>query len=251
MKLFCPILCFIEAAKKQHHERSKLGMLLTIGRLSGTDLLEDVLGYSVRTKISIAMIKAVVGQAAARLVKMIVAPLQGIEEIVQSTNLNIGGGAEPINPRVKVFGIVHAQCPVRTKRGQDLDFKIGSRKLAVGREAVAGIIGRANGPDFKPSQDALCSEPVILGQQCVGALPDLWRSAWLKYVIDAEIAFKFEMGPMKERIAQRIGHSGSPYNKFFVVGGVAGAESLGHAVGTHRSPLVVVSIEPYVRQVVE
>ena len=109
------------------------------------------------------MIQAVVGQTAARLVKMIVAPLQGVEEVIQSTDFNIGYGAEPVNPVVKGLCIVNAQCLIGTKRRQDLDFKIGSSKLAVGREAVARIIGRTYSPDSKPPQDASCSKRIVLG----------------------------------------------------------------------------------------
>ena len=118
-------------------------------RLAGANAFENFFSHSLRARISVAVIETVVGQAAASLMKGLMALLERVEQIVQRSDFHVGGRAEPVNPVIEAFRIAHAQCPVRAKRGQDPDFKIGSRKPAVGREIVTGIIGGTDRLDFK------------------------------------------------------------------------------------------------------
>ena len=68
----------------------------------------------------------------------------------------------------------------------------------------------------------------------------------------AEGGLQFEVRPVVERVAHRIGHRLGPLLELLPVGGIlARAVLLIDAVGTHGAPLVVVALEPYLRQVVE
>jgi hypothetical protein len=63
-------------------------------------------------------------------------------------------------------------------------------------------------------------------------------------VVDVEVAFQFERGPVEERVAERVGDGGGEGAEFVVGGGVAGAEFFGNAVGAHGAPFVVIALEP-------
>ena len=46
-------------------------------------------------------------------------------------------------------------------------------------------------------------------------------------------------------------YGGRPGVKFLAIGGVAGTQTLGYAVGAHRAPLVVIAFQPDVIQIFE
>lgn len=59
------------------------------------------------------------------------------------------------------------------------------------------------------------------------------------------------MGPVKERVADRVWNGRGPGVKLLAVAGVAGTQALSHTVGAHRTPFIVVTLQPDVIQVFE
>ena len=53
------------------------------------------------------------------------------------------------------------------------------------------------------------------------------------------------MSPVVERVTHSVGHSLRPLLELLPVAGIARAVTLRHAICTHRTPFVVVAIEPY------
>lgn len=69
--------------------------------------------------------------------------------------------------------------------------------------------------------------------------------------MDSEIALQFEMRPVIQRVPCRKGNRSSPLFKFRIIGLVTGAEAFVHAVGAHGAPFIMITIKPYLGQVVE
>ncbi len=59
------------------------------------------------------------------------------------------------------------------------------------------------------------------------------------------------MCPVKKRVADRLADTGSPLEKFFLIGRIAGDKSLLHTARAHKAPFIVVAAEPYLRDVVK
>ena len=89
------------------------------------------------------------------------------------------------------------------------------------------------------------------GQHLVGARPDHWSRTFIQQFFDSEIPLEFEMGPMVERVAQRVRHGTCPGQELVVRSRGAGAEWLLDSVGPHGPPLVMIAFEPDLKQIRE
>src|SRR5262245_58481567 len=65
------------------------------------------------------------------------------------------------------------------------------------------------------------------------------------------MALQFDVGPVIKRIAQSVRNGGGPGLKLTERIGVAGAEPLRHAIGTHRPPFVMIALEPDFKKIIE
>jgi hypothetical protein len=108
-------------------------------------------------------------------------------------------------------------------------------------ERVGRIVGGADDGDLGHGQEIVHAQLAQLG---VGFFPDLGRALAIEQDVDAEIALQLQVGPVIQRIAQRVGHGFRPGLEFLHGLRVAGAKALGHAVRPHRAPLVVVAAQP-------
>src|SRR5690606_34159046 len=77
-----------------------------------------------------------------------------------------------------------------------------------------------------------------------GAIPDRAGRRGTEQIVDAEVPPQFEMGPVVERVAQAVRHGGRPGRELLPGVGITGAETLGHPIGAHGPPLVVIAFEP-------
>ncbi len=69
---------------------------------------------------------------------------------------------------------------------------------------------------------------------------------------DTERRFQFEVRPVIQRIAHRVGNRLGPLFEFLPVGRIlAGTVTFVNTVGTHRTPLVVVTLQPDFREILE
>ncbi len=73
----------------------------------------------------------------------------------------------------------------------------------------------------------------------------------IQQLVDTEGIFQFHVGPVIKRIPQTIRYGLGPPGELFVIATAAGDIFFRHAVGPHRSPLVVVAVKPYLCEIIE
>ena len=157
---------------------------------------------------------------------------------------------EPVHPRIELGGVIDLERPIGTERGINLrrDPGRGNRSMVI--ERIGRIVGRAHRADVERPQDAMGGQ-LIRAQPLVGRLPDRRRRLLVEQIVDAEVTLQLQVCPVIQRIAQAARHGRRPGEELLIGRRVAGAEALGHAVGAHGAPLVVIALEPDLEQVVE
>ena len=113
-------------------------------------------------------------------------------------------------------------------------------------EVVNRVVGRAHDRHPEALQQPEGRESVFL-EPLVAAVEDAPRRRRREQVLDAERPPQLHVRPVIERAAQGVGHGPGPRLELLPRRGVTRAEPLGHAVGPHRAPLVVVAVEPDLR----
>jgi len=100
--------------------------------------------------------------------------------------------------------------------------------------------------DGKASGISAALRPV-LAQALVAAIECLARGRRREGLVNPERASQLHVRPVIERVAKRVRDRPRPRLELLPVGGIPGAEPLGHAVRPHRPPLVVIALEPDLR----
>ncbi|MNE29065.1 hypothetical protein D3C80_1225330 [compost metagenome] len=99
--------------------------------------------------------------------------------------------------------------------------------------------------------DAACGE-IILRQQIATLVPDFIGSGWRQqFAGDTEWTSQFQMRPVIQRVTDGVWHGCRPRIKLLAVSRITGTQALSHTVGAHRTPFVVVTLQPDVIQVFE
>ena len=88
-------------------------------------------------------------------------------------------------------------------------------------EAVGRVVSCANGIDIEFLKKSLSTKVIIL-EAFVGLMPDFLCSVRVQEGADSKAAPKFEMSPVKQRIAHREGDRPGPGFEFFTGRGIAG-----------------------------
>jgi hypothetical protein len=73
----------------------------------------------------------------------------------------------------------------------------------------------------------------------------------IQQFIDAKVSPQLQVGPMVERISERVWDSSCPSQEFLVPWSVARAEPLLYSVGAHCPPFVMVTRNPEIEDVLE
>ena len=118
-------------------------------------------------------------------------------------------------------------------------------------QRIDGIVRRTDDLDIVVLHQT-AGETLGLLQLLGAAIVDLARRLGIEELRDAESRLELEVGPVVERITHGIGHRLGPLFELFPVGSIlARAVTLVDAVGAHRTPLIMVALQPDLRQVVE
>ena len=127
--------------------------------------------------------------------------------------------------------------------------KLGSAATArVVLQRIDRIVGGAQRQHVAVGDQPAGGEPVAAHRR--GALPDFGGGVGAEQeIVDTEIAGELQVAPVVQRIAQQVGEDAGEGVEFLAVAGVAGAEAFGHAVGAHLAPLVVITVEPHLADV--
>ena len=82
-------------------------------------------------------------------------------------------------------------------------------------------------------------------QLLVTFIENLTSSLWTELLLDTKSSFELQVSPVIKRVTECIRHCLCPFLKLLPVGGIStSAVALIHAIGTHSTPLVMVTAEP-------
>ena len=176
--------------------------------------------------------------------------LERSEEVGEIADIHVRGGGELVNPGVEAGGLVDGERLVGPEGGEHGGGMPLLGEGAVILEIVHGVVGGADDLDVHLFQEALGGESGC-GELGVGLLPDAEGIRAAEQLGDAEVALQFEVGPVVERVPQRVRNGLGPGEEFLLRGGVAGDEFLGHAVAAHGAPFVMIALEPDLKEVLE
>ncbi len=115
-------------------------------------------------------------------------------------------------------------------------------------ESVGRIVGGAHHGDTVAMENLVNRQ---VSQLLVYLVPNAFGGCLVEQVGDAEIAAQFQVGPVIERVAEGVRHGAGKGEVLVMVARVAGTVFLGNAVGAHRTPLVMITGQPDLVQVVE
>lgn len=82
-------------------------------------------------------------------------------------------------------------------------------------------------------------------------IPDCLGGVRSKQPIDIEVAFKLQMGPVVEGIADKIRHGLRPFEEFLLVGCFSCDKVFLDAIGAHGPPLVMFPAKPDLGDIAE
>ena len=167
-------------------------------------------------------------------------------------DVDVADLGQPVDPGVECRGRPGGHRFVGAKGGQHLDRKgaIGGNR-GVMFEAVGRIVGRADQHHVHPTHDSPGGKRVF-GQPRVGlAIDALGRLGAQQAVADAQRPLQFQMGPVIERVAERLGNRLRPFLELLPIRRVAGAVAFVDAGRPHGTPLIVIAVEPGLRDVLE
>ena len=188
------------------------------------------------------MIQPVVAEPAPVLMKEPNPLLQRHEECRQRARR-----AKLVDPRIPHRGLTHRECLVGAKRRIDSSEQLaGFSNPPVVLQRIGRIVRRAHNCDAIRFENAMYRHR---RQLLIRLIPDFLRGRFVEQLVDAEEPFQFEVRPVIKRVTQRVRDGAGVGEEFFPIAGVARAVLLGHAVGTHRPPFVVIARQPDLVQV--
>ena len=192
-----------------------------------------------------------VGRAAAGGGEVIVPPVECGEQAGKRVGGAAGGVGEPPCPRREPVGLPHLAGRVGAEGGHDAHAESRRRDPATCQSRSSA--GSSVVPTISTFMRSRMPRAVSgAGRELpVGLVPDRLGGRRLEQVLDAEVTAELEVGPVEERIPERVRHRLRPGLELLPRRGRPRDPLLGHAVGPHRPPLVVVAREPGRVQVLE
>ena len=221
---------------------AELLQLLGVGRDAHEDLLEDELDLDLLVVAGVEVLQAVVGELAAHGGEEVVTLLEGFLQVGVGVDLHVGGLAEFLQVFLVGLGVLDGHGLVGTPGGDDLGAERVLGDHLVPAQVVGRVVGGADGLHVELADEGLAAE-FGRGELGVALLEDLTGGLGGEELVDAEHAAELQVRPVVERVAHRVGHGLGPLLEG-LPGAVlaAGQVVLGHAVGAHRTPLVVVAV---------
>ena len=189
-----------------------------------------------------------------RVVRLIQGPLAPISCATRSSPepcpMDAGCALQLPDPLTELRRIFDAKGAVGAERGKHARWKSLIHSCLVKFERIGWIVGAAHDFNFELAQYALRRQ-IVACKLPVGLVPDARGGLFVQEVFNTEIAAKFQMSPVIERIAQGIRNRLRPREELFIRLGVAGAITLIHPICSHGTPLVVIALEPNLKKIAE
>ena len=185
-----------------------------------------------------------VGGAATQLVSDVVALGDGSLHALEVVDLNTGDLGEVLAVVGELLAALDAQGGVGTHGRNDLDVKaLVGGNLLVPLKAVGGVVGGADHADVG-LLDQVAAGEAGLGELSVGEVPDLLGGLAVEDTLIAKVALELQVAPLKDGVAHATAQGLGPLLELLASRGIAGNEALVNAVCTHQAPLVVVTAQP-------
>ena len=174
--------------------------------------------------------------------KIVVALLEGILQVGIGVNLHVGGLSEALQIVPEEFRTLDGHGTVRTPGRDNLHAEGMLGNHLVITKVVGGVVGGAHHLHVEPLDERLSAE-LRRSQLGVALLEDFTGRGGRQELVYAEHAAQLQVRPVVERVAHGVRNSLGPLLKG-LPGRVlaAGEVILAHAVGTHGTPLIVVSV---------
>ena len=96
-------------------------MFRGVAACARTRLVENCRGGMIRARIRVAMTQTVIGKPAADCVKSIVTLFECVQKICERADINVAGGRQSLNPRIKQLRVIYEQRFIRTERWVDVE----------------------------------------------------------------------------------------------------------------------------------
>ena len=185
-----------------------------------------------------------VGSAAAQLVGNVVALGDGGLHALEVADLNASNLGEMLAVVGELLATFDAQGGIGAHGRNDLNVKtVVGGNLLVPLKAVGGVIGSADHADVG-LLDQVAAGKASLSELGVGKVPDLLSGFAVQDTLVAKVTLKLQVAPLKDGVAHATAQGLGPLLELLASRGIAGNEALVDAVGTHQAPLVVVTAQP-------
>ena len=148
-------------------------------------------------------------------------------------------------------GFVDIKSFIGTERRSNNSFETVVRgNFFVPFKRIHRIVGSSD-KSYAALFDKSADAHVIFGKFFLGEIPDLLCGFTGKNAFITEIVFQFKVAPMIKGISDSFGKGFCEFFEFFKIGSVSGDIMFVNAVGTHKTPFIMVTGKPYLRYIFE
>ena len=190
------------------------------------------------------VVQAVVRCAAAHLGKELDALGQSVGDAVDALQLFLANDLSQLAHVLHEAGLLDVDGLVGAERGSngELDGRI-FLDLLVPCQIIDGVVSGADESNIGLLDQAADSHAVVVLQLVVAQVPDFLSGVAVQHTLIAEELAQLQVAPVVHGVANAHGQSLGKLLETLAVGLGAGDVLLGHAVGTHHAPLVVVACQ--------
>ena len=211
--------------------------------LSTHSLSEDSLNLRICVWLIVELLDTVVAQLTAILGKEVVTLLESINHILECSEGNTSYLTELIHIFSKLR-LLDVHSLVWTPSWNHLDLETALACLLVVTEIIDRIICCTDALYIIVTHQAASAELRLL-QLLITLIVDLTCSLRAQLLVNTESCLELQVCPVIKRVTESIWYSLCPFLELLPVAGVSTcAETLIYTIGTHSTPLVVVTTEP-------
>ena len=240
----------LPGAVEQQGRLITLDLLLGEG-LSPPGLFQGCSGHAVGHWAANQGVQAVVSAAAAVGVKVGDPFRQCLFHLIDGAQ---GAACRPLQP-LDVGGkprLLNVYRRVRPETGQHLHGEaLVRRQLLVVGKVGAGVVGGADHLHVALKDQPPGSQGGVGAQLVVALFPHLPGCSAGKEPLIAKVVFQLQVAPLHHRVSNGPGQGFGKLFELLPTGALPGDKILLHTVPPHQPPLVVVSSQPHLGQVVE
>ena len=188
------------------------------------------------------IVQTVVGSAAAHLGKELDALGQGIGHAVDAGQLFLAHNGSQLCHIIGKAGLVDVEGLIRAEGGSHGELDGGIfLDLLVPVQIIDGVIGGADEGHVALLDQAADGQLGVVLQLVVAQVPHFLSGVAVQHAVVAEEDVQLQIGPVVHGVADGHGQSLGKLLEALAVGLITGNVLLGHAVGTHHAPLIVVA----------